>query len=219
MLMTKNFIQDNLNIKTLPTSQKVITMLKKIATLNCLLSTILLINAQDLCKQHVKQKLAAMVNADQKMRRKIDFLHLDESLIQEMRKIDETNAKALKAILNAYNWITISEFGKEADHHAWLLVQHADHDLSFQKEVLNRLEKLYPVHETNACNYAYLYDRVAVAENRPQLYGTQGSIRDGKWIPYEIENVENLDASRSSVGLSSYNEYVNLIHAAYNLKS
>lgn len=49
---------------------------------------------------------------------------------------------------------------------AWLLVQHMDHDISFQKWFLALLPK-------NSEEYRYLYDRVAVNTGNPQKYNTQ----------------------------------------------
>jgi len=122
--------------------------------------------------------------------------------------IDETNTAWLKADLKAHRWYTISASGAEADKMAWLLAQHADRDRPFQREVLKILEGLLPTHETSASNYAYLYDRLADAEKRPQRYGTQGRCGPGQaWEPLPIEDPENVDKVRASVGLGPLAEY------------
>ena len=116
--------------------------------------------------------------------------------------------------MQKYSWFTISEWGKAADGNAWLLVQHADHDREFQQDILAKLEKLYPIGETRPDHYAYLYDRVATAFQDPakrtlQRYGTQGKcIGPGKWEPFPIEDPDQVDARRASVGLPPLAEYI-----------
>lgn len=131
-------------------------------------------------------------------------------LIPRWTEIDRNNTEALKKILAAHGgWLKISEFGADVDHSAWLLVQHADQDPAFQREVLARLEKLWPKGETSRSNFAYLWDRVASAEKRPQRYGTQGRcVGVGTWEPNPVEKPEaELDARRAEVGLGSMAEY------------
>lgn len=117
------------------------------------------------------------------------------------------HTEKLKEILKVYRWITISQFGKEASMQAWLLVQHSDWDLELQKRVLKILEELYPKNEVDPQHYAYLYDRVATAEKRKQRFGTQGNVTNGKWQPYPIEDMENLNKRRAEFGMGTFEEY------------
>lgn len=166
-------------------------------------------------KECIKCKLQEMVKIDQEIRFKImnssAFPNMDESAKLELEKISKENIKYVKQILNKYDWVTISEFDKEADCNAWLLVQHADDDIEFQKSILAKLEKLYLLKETSSVNYAYLYDRVAINEGKPQRYGTQGNVINGTWVVYLLEDQDNLDLRRKSVGLPPFQEYLGTI--------
>ena len=167
----------------------------------------------------VREKLAHMVEVDQYMRRYTskphDWGYSDEDrevftgrFMVLWKEIDAGNTEDLKMLLAIHGWFTISEFGEKADHEAWLLVQHADHDVDFQREVLGILEKLLETKETSRQNYAYLYDRVASAEDRPQRYGTQGRcVGPAKWEPNELEHPERIDELRASVGLGTLDDY------------
>ena len=74
---------------------------------------------------------------------------------------------------------------------------------------LATLEELVPVGSTSLKNFAYLYDRVAVAEERPQRFGTQGRcVGPGAWEPFPLEDPGSVDGLRASVGLSPLDEYV-----------
>lgn len=161
----------------------------------------------------VKRKLSHMATVDQFLRRQIDGIHALNFSEDETRSfwvgfnlrweaVDLRNREELKELLTHFEWFKISEFGQEADQAAWLIAQHADRDVQFQKKILLILEKLQPMGETSGANYAYLYDRVAVAENRLQRFGTQGRcMGPGRWEPWPSEDPEGLQARRDALGL------------------
>lgn len=169
-------------------------------------------------KEWVKLKLRHMFETDQLIRMwdipfkrkysRAELKYTEEQFIGRFGSTDASNQKDLKDLLKIHHWFTISEFGAEADADAWLIVQHADQDVPFQKEILRRLESLYSNGETKPRNYAYLFDRVATNENRPQRYGTQGHcIRAGTWEPKPLENPGQVNDLRKSVGLESLEKY------------
>ena len=75
--------------------------------------------------------------------------------------------------------------------------------------MLQLLEGLAARQETQPKSYAYLHDRVAVAQGRPQRYGAQGRCTGpGTWEPAEVESPDELDARRASRGLPPESEYL-----------
>ena len=63
---------------------------------------------------------------------------------EEYVKIDiiqKLNTEKLKKIVNKEGCITISRFGIIANHCAWLIAQHSDHDKEFQKEYLRMMKE------------------------------------------------------------------------------
>ena len=124
-----------------------------------------------------------------------------------MTAIDCDNTRWLGQELAKSGWFDIPTYGTEADQNAWLLVQHADVNRDFQREVLTLLEAL-PAGHTSPKNLAFLHDRVARGEGKPQRYGTQGSCqKDGTWVPHETEHPHTLDARRRAVGLEPIAEH------------
>jgi hypothetical protein len=127
--------------------------------------------------------------------------------------VDVANTAEMKALLEKYGWFGISQFGAQADNNAWLLVQHADKDPEFQREIVARLEPLAARGETKPSHFALLFDRVALSYSDPdkqtlQRYGTQGRCTGpGTWAPFPVEDPGNLDERRRSVGLSPMAEY------------
>jgi len=123
--------------------------------------------------------------------------------------VDADNTHWLKARIASRGWFKISTSGVEADRAAFVLTQHADRDPEFQGQVLEILEPLVAAGETKPSNFAYLFDRVAIANNRPQRYGTQGLCSAMGWKPVVgIEDVDGLDKRRSAVGLPPHQDYV-----------
>jgi hypothetical protein len=123
--------------------------------------------------------------------------------------VDVDNTRWLRSRIASRGWFKISTSGVDADKAAFLLVQHADRSPDFQSEVLSILEPLVAAGETKPSNFAYLFDRVSVANNRPQRYGTQGRCLATGWTPVVgIEDINGLDKRRSAVGLSPHQDYV-----------
>jgi len=122
--------------------------------------------------------------------------------------IDNKNTQILKEIVADIGWLTISRVGSKVSNKAWLLIQHADEDLDFQKECL-KLMKDKANNEVNPANVAYLEDRIRVAEGRPQLYGTQfyKNPKTDKLEARPIESTEGLNKRRAMVGLKPFKNY------------
>jgi hypothetical protein len=84
------------------------------------------------CKK-ISQELIKMGLRDQKMR--IESQNPSEN-VKFNPEVDKANTSRLKTIIDKIGWPTISKVGEEASYAAWLIAQHADHDVSFQKKCL-----------------------------------------------------------------------------------
>lgn len=142
-------------------------------------------------------EIIKMADEDQKMRLGEKW---DDS-------VDIKNTKRLKEIIAEIGWPTISKVGPRASHMAWLLAQHADIEPTFQADVLELMKEQEPG-DVEPHEIAYLEDRVRVNTGRPQLYGTQLKLANGKMEPSQMENQENVDKRRSEAGLGPLAEYV-----------
>lgn len=162
-----------------------------------------------MANMQLADQLITMAAVDQKMRERAIK---DESSFDS--SIDKGHAEKLQQIVKKYGWPTISLVGKEASHAAWLLIQHADHDVIFQKTCL-QLMKSAKKGEVKLSNIAYLEDRVRVAGGKPQLYGTQFDLKGSKFGAKLILDRGNLDKRREAMGLSTYKEYKELMTRIY----
>lgn len=170
--------------------------------------------------ESVKTAISAMYELDQGLR--IAYIHDRNNLgLQHvMLEMDRFHTQVLQKIIELHGWLTIDKFGKQADSQAWLLVQHADDDIGFQKYCLQLLEKALQEKQTSPAHYAYLYDRVALNSEEygyKQRYGTQLSMTDdGQFIIRSYEgSLEDVDKRRQEVGLSTLAQYKELIANMY----
>ena len=128
---------------------------------------------------------------------------------------DCSNTLWLREQLDEIPWFGIPTYGENADRAAWLIAQHADRTPDFQRFVLARLEAL-PHSNTDRGNLAYLFDRIAVAEGRPQRYGTQLACVEGSFHAVAgIEDASNVDVRRREAGLNSLGEYVRQMNTLF----
>jgi hypothetical protein len=135
--------------------------------------------------------------------------------IKKLETIDLNNTKRMKEIIGKHGWPGRSLVGKDGSHAAWLLIQHADRNLEFQKKCLSLMKQALPKGEVSGQEVAYLTDRVLVAENKKQLYGTQCLIVNGEVKFQPIEDEARVDKRRAEVGLQSLAEYKKIIEEAY----
>ena len=98
--------------------------------------------------------------------------------------------------------------GKETALYFWLIVQHGDHDVSFQNKVLKSMKRGLKTGEVMPQHYAFLYDRVMKNLNKPQLYGTQISWDTGAPVPYNLKSPKEVNQRRKKLGLEPIEEYL-----------
>jgi len=145
----------------------------------------------------LKKKILTLVKKDQKMRqaKKWDS------------KIDQANTLELKKIIKKYGWPDIELVGKEASKGAWLIAQHADHDVKFQEYCLNLMKEKLKDNKIEPQYFAYLTDRVLVNQGKPQLYGTQFYLKKNKLIPRPIKDETGLNKRRRKFKLELFTKY------------
>jgi hypothetical protein len=162
----------------------------------------------------LRRELLTLQAEDQKVRMAIIAKATDkpdQEAMDALREIDTKTTARMKAIIAKHGWPGKKLVGADGASAAWLLVQHADLDVEFQKQCLALIEKAVAANDAEPRDYAYLYDRVAVADKRPQRFGTQFMNGD----PQPIEDAANVDARRRSVGLGTMAEYREQMRAMY----
>ena len=127
----------------------------------------------------------------------------------KIQAIDKKHTSRLKEIVAQYGWPTISLVGKEASNQAWLLVQHADHDLNFQEKCLGLIKKAVQQQDVSPQNFAYLSDRIRVAKNLPQFFGTQFTReKNGNILLFLIYRKKDVNIRRKRYKLEPLEKYI-----------
>ncbi len=121
----------------------------------------------------------------------------------QMEAVHVQNAARLRAIVAEHGWPAEDLVGQDGSEAAWLIVQHAIGDPDLQHSALQMLHDCISAGRVAPWQAAYLEDRIALYEGRPQTYGTQSldDPRDGRSRPWTLADPANVNALRASVGL------------------
>lgn len=170
----------------------------------------MMIKKQDFPSIEFAQQIILMAEQDQKMR----FASQDKKTDFDI-SVDQRNTNHLKEIIKDVGWPTISLVGEEASYAAWLIAQHADHDIQFQQYCLNLMLKAKDG-DVLPSNIAYLTDRVAVNRGKPQIYGTQFTGSNSKELIYRpIRDMDQLEERRKTMGLEPFAVYQQKMKSEY----
>lgn len=132
----------------------------------------------------------------------------------EAARIDRANAAWLKQLIANRGWPGIRLVLKDGARAAWRLALHADDEPGLQEQVLALLDAAVAAGEAEPAHLATLTDHVLVASGKPQRYGTQFHVVDGKLVPHPIEDEANVDLLRAFAGLPSLSEYQKALREA-----
>ncbi|MDD5570724.1 MAG: hypothetical protein PHD97_06150 [Bacteroidales bacterium] len=131
-----------------------------------------------------------------------------DSLNRLKSEINFTLQKRFMEILDKTGWPKISEAGNLASQSAFQIFENSD--LITQKNYISLLKNAVDNKEAPALHYAIIFDKIAVAENRKQSYGTQTKFNEKtkKDEVYPIEDEKNVDKRRKELGLGPLSEYL-----------
>lgn len=125
------------------------------------------------------------------------------------REVTARHGDRLREILAEIGWPTEDLVGAEAARAAWLVAQHADHQLDVQRRAFALMSEAVDAGRASRYQLAFLQDRLLVNSGRPQVYGTQiADVRDGNPVPWPCEDWEHLDERRAEAGIPPFAEYV-----------
>jgi hypothetical protein len=165
--------------------------------------------------KYIAEQIIELKNADLTLRDKlVQSGQLSEGYHEEMMELHTKNAKILNAILDTIGYPTIDKVGIEANKAAWLVIQHAIGQPTFMKKCVELLEIAVSEDEADPKNLAYLTDRIAVFEEKPQLYGTQFDWdENGELSPNLFDDLSKVNERRKSIGLNTLEEQTEVLRS------
>src|SRR5262245_8615849 len=159
-----------------------------------------------------RKQLEARGRADQAIREGFGAGgRLDPARLQTMVRTDSANIAWLKAYVAEWGWPTSVQVGHDAVRAAFLIVQHAVQDTAFMRAMLPAIEDAQRRGDLSGSDLAALIDRVEVKAGRRQIYGTQLTLRNGRWEFDPIADSAHVDARRRKLGLPPLAEYRRLV--------
>ena len=161
----------------------------------------------------IAQRIINLKNKDLKLRNElIKKEQLSNGYNEEMEALHNANAQELNQIIDDIGYPTIDKVGKEASEAAWLIIQHAIGQPEFMKKSAKMLKKAVQENKADPIGLAYLTDRIAVFEDKPQLYGTQFDWDiHGNMSPNRVDDIEKVNQRRKKLGLNAMKEQIEIM--------
>jgi len=152
----------------------------------------------------LRQELLAMRAEDLRVRQELmDAGELGGVYVPRMEALHVRNAARLRELVAECGWPGEDIAGKDGAEAGWLITQHAVGEPEFQRRVLDLLNACAAEGRAPAWHAAYLEDRIAFHEGRPQRFGSQwmDDPRDGRVRPWTLADPAQVNDLRASVGL------------------
>jgi hypothetical protein len=151
----------------------------------------------------LRDELVAMRAEDLRVRRELmDSGELGGAYVPRMEAVHRANAARLREIIDRHGWPDAQLVGDDGTLAAWFIAQHAIGEPDFQRRALALVQEKAREGRVPAAQEAYLYDRIAMYEGRPQRYGMQSlPCPDGQYRRWTTEDPGLLNARRETVGL------------------
>ena len=155
-------------------------------------------------KEALRHELVAMREEDLRVRAELDAAgELGGPYVPRMEAVHLRNAARLQELIGLHGWPAEDIAGEDGAKAAWFITQHVVGEPVFQRQALSLLHACAAQGRVPAWHAAYLEDRIALHEGRPQRFGTQwiDDPRDGRARPWRLADPELVNDLRASVGL------------------
>lgn len=160
----------------------------------------------------LKKSLDSVMVLDQKYRANPDM-----QTWKFQMEIDRSNLEYIERIIAEYGYPGKSMVGDKAGKAAWYVLQHSNKI----DEYINLIKAAAEQKELPFRLYAMMLDRQLMYNNKPQIYGTQGStLQDGTKFIWPLQNPDSVNLLRKEVFGTTVEEYAkNLFGEDFEFKN
>ena len=179
----------------------------------------LTIDAQ-VSNEKLRDELLKMRDVDQKVREDCPKRSADEQIkcyAEISEKVDKPNTKRLNEIYEESGFPTFKAVGKEGVEAFMLILQHTP-DEALRQKMLKPIEKAFKRKEISANEYTNYVDRLLVHQGKPQIYGSNFDLKDGKLVMSKVKDRKNLAKIRRKAGLPTIEKYAEMLKEVYKLE-
>lgn len=141
-----------------------------------------------------------------------------KDLWKSIAEKDSLNLLKVQKILDDRGWLGPDIVGNQGNTTLFLVIQHAD--LQTQEKYLPIMREAVEKGNARPSALALLEDRVALGLGKRQIYGSQiGMDREtGKYYVSPLEDPENVDKRRETMGLGTLQDYVSNWNIVWDVK-
>ena len=186
--------------------------MKGIIAFVCLLIVLSSCSVSRVYTDSMKRELKDMFDKDQSYQnwdpQRLEDQKYTDSMRALFNNVIRKNCEVVKQYNKDFGFPGIKKDGEKAGIHFWLIVQHSDHDVKFQEEILKEMKKGLKSGDVSRQNFAYLFDRIKKNKGLPQVYGTQVEYIGWDVVPYKLQFPEKVEELRKGVGLDSLKTYL-----------
>jgi hypothetical protein len=161
-------------------------------------------------------QLDSIFNEDQQYRVQSDEIEKkfgwdskeSKNLWKIINKKDSSNLVIVTSILDTYGWLGPDVVGGKGNQTLFLVIQHSNR--ATQEKYLPMIREAVKNGKAQGTSLALLEDRVALAQGKKQIYGSQVA-QDPVTHAYYVrplEDPDNVDKRRAEVGLGPMADYV-----------
>lgn len=176
--------------------------------------------------KHLVAKLDKIYEDDQSHRLQLDEIEEKygwkssqmDSIWKVIELKDSLNLIQVRNILDTRGWLGADIVGGKGNSTLFLVIQHADQKT--QEQYLPMMREAVAKGNAAASSLALLEDRVALRQGKKQIYGSQiGSFQEsGESYVLPLEDPDNVDKRRASVGLGKLQDYINYWGLTWNVE-
>lgn len=154
--------------------------------------------------EDLRRELISLREEDLRVRQELlDANQMGGPYHPRMEAVHVKNAARLRDLIAVHGWPTQEIAGADGCEAAWLIAQHAVGEPIFMHQALSLVRACAEEGGVPRWHAAYLEDRIALYEGRPQRFGSQwiDNPRDGVASPWTLADPERVNELRASVGL------------------
>jgi len=137
----------------------------------------------------------------------------DSPVVTALRKLQSwqnaKNLSELEALIDSKGWPKKSQVGSLAASAAFFVLQHSN--AGAQEKYIGMFEEACRNSEANCQQYALMFDRMRMNQNKPQRYGTHAYLDPSKGKTnelYPLEDEVRVDEWRREIGLEPLKDYL-----------